>query len=163
MSLFIAQSVCNQGILQRRSWELFSFQTALPLSSFLTSLLLFCSLKSKWLSDSHLCSTLFLKTHSLFQLLCLQFRVRLNHRLFSGSVLWAQSHKNRKTLSSSCDIVRCTPGPLLGDPVMHHAWHNTDVVSELVLETHAHRRRQRKREGARKLCLCAHQTTGKYC
>lgn len=41
MRLFIDWSICNQGILLRRSWELFSFQSALLLSSLLPSLCLY--------------------------------------------------------------------------------------------------------------------------
>lgn len=40
MRLFIVWSICNQGILLRRSWELFSFQPALLLSSSSSSSLL---------------------------------------------------------------------------------------------------------------------------
>lgn len=146
MGLFIAQSVCNQGILQHKSWELFSFQTALPLSSFLTSLLLFCSWNSKWLSDSRLCSTLHFPqgSFSFPAFLSPISGIRWNHRWFSGSVLSQRRViKNRKTLSSSCAVILsgALAGPLLGDPMMHHVWHNTDVGSGLG--------------------LCAHQTTGK--
>lgn len=146
MGLFIAQSVCNQGILQHKSWELFSFQTALPLSSFLTSLLLFCSWKSKWLSDSPLCNTLHFPQDS-FSFPAF-FVSNFGYTLKSRVIFWkctksAQSHKNRKTLSSSCAVILsgALAGPLLGEPMMHHVWHNTDVGSGLG--------------------LCAHQTTGK--
>lgn len=137
MGLFIAQSVCNQGILQHKSWELFSFQTALPLSSFLTSLLLFCSCNSKWLSDSHLCSTLHFPQDSFSFLGSLS---PISGTLKSSVIFWkcsksAQGYKNRKSLSSSCAVISsgALAGPLLGDPMMHHVWHNTDVGSGLGL------------------------------
>lgn len=147
MSLFIDQSVCNQGILLCRSWELLSFQTAHRLSLFCTSLLLYRSLKkqkSLWFPFMQQ-PFVFLKTHSLSLLLCLSpilgadascsFSFRFCTKSF-------QSQK-QKAVSSSCDIIRCNPGPFLGDPVMHHVQHNADLVLKVSLETHTCWRRER--------------------
>lgn len=62
MRLFIDWSICNQGILLRRSWELFSFQSALLLSSPFPSLFLYLPVTRKWNWSlfsiySHLCSS----------------------------------------------------------------------------------------------------------
>lgn len=44
-----------------------------------------------------------------------------------------------ETVSCSSNVIRCNPGPLLGDPVTHHAWHNAVVMSVVVWERETQR------------------------
>lgn len=118
------------------------FQLALLLSPSLPFLPLYLPFTRKW-ADLFPCFPLIFAVaehksaiyHPTLPFLFHQVRWEWIVSYFPPMLKSSSSHKPVEQCHPPVILSSANPGPLLGDPVTHHAWHNAVVMSVVVRET----------------------------